>query len=265
MKTTPVTKLVLFLLFLLGAGSAALAIRTSLAVRDLEKRAAATKDALDGLADSINAREEMDAAARKSGSEGDGASKRQLEAMMLKLGAVSRRLDALEAGDIENLGIETLIDRKLLEKMPPGRGMARRFAQLDAISEKLGLSDAQKRRAAEVIDRAKTDVIDILRAEDEDGLSMSERIAEHVKEPGTRAEKTRRILTDLFDKEVPGTSDSYFSTIMGVRQNAITDFKGGLTDQQLSTFGGLGIDVFGIETGYSPFAEEMKSALTGKQ
>jgi hypothetical protein len=264
MKTSIGMKLVIAVLFVLGAGSAALAVRLTFAVRDLDKRAAATQEALDGLLDAMNAKNELDAATRSAGADG-AESKLELEPVMLKLRALSRRLDALEAGDIEDLGIESLIDRKLLEKMPPGGRSGVRFAQLDDVGNKIGLSDAQKKRAAEVLDRAKEDVLNLLRAEDEDGLSMSERIAANVKGPGTRAEKTRRILTDLFDRSVPGTDESYFTAMANSRQGAISAFKSGLTDAQLSAFGGLGIDVFGIETGYSPFADEMKNALTGPQ
>ncbi|MCK9462003.1 MAG: hypothetical protein M0R80_20425 [Proteobacteria bacterium] len=264
MKTSPGMKLALFFLFLLGAGAALLSVRLTFAVQDLEARLDAAKESVDGLADALNAKNELDAAARAA--DADGAeSKRDLEPVMLKLRALSRRLDALEAGDIEDLGIESLIDRKLLEKMPPGGAPGQRSVKLDDVSEKLGLTDAQKKRAAEVIDGAKQEVLDVLRAEDDDGLSMADRIAGHVKGPGTRAEKTRRILTDLFDRSVPGSDESYFTAMANARQGAITDFKSGLSDDQLSAFGGLGIDVFGIETGYSPFAAEMKSALTGHQ
>lgn len=265
MKTTPGLKVVIIVLFVLGAGSAALAVRLTLAVRDLEERAAATREKLDGLADAMRAKDELAAAAQSSSDAGDATSKRDLEVAMMRLRALSRRLDALEAGDIEDLGIETLIDRKLLEKMPPGGPGGRRAAKLDTVGEKLGLSEAQKKRAAEVLDRAKTDVLDILSARDDDGLTMSQRIAEDLKGPGSRAEKTRKLLTDMFDRSVPGTDDSYFTAIMNIRRNAISDFNSGLTGQQLSAFEGLGIDVFGIETGYSPFAEQMKSALTGPQ
>jgi len=265
MKTSFGTKLAIFVLFILCAGAMVLAVRLTFAMQDVEKRAAAIRETVDGLTDAMSARSEIDAASRRAAAaDGDTASKSDLEVMMLKLRAVSRRLDALEAGDIEDLGIETLIDRKLLEKMPRGGPAGRRIAKLDAVSEKIGLSDAQKRRAAEVIDRAKEDVLEILRAEDEDGLSMSERIAARVKGPGTRSEKTRGILTDLFEKSVPGRDESYFTAMSNSRQKAISDFKNGLTDQQLNAFGGLGIDVFGIDTGYSPFAEEVKGALAGQ-
>lgn len=265
MKISIGMKVAIVALFVLGAGSAALAVSLTFAVRGLEERAAATQEGLDGLLDAVRARDELAAAAQSSADAGDAVSKRDLEAVMLKLRAVARRLDALEAGDIEDLGIETLIDRKLLEKMPPGGPGGRRAAKLDTVGEKLGLSDAQKKRAAEVLDRAKTDVLDILRARDDDGLTMSERLAARLKEPGSRAEKTRKVLTDMFDNSVPGTDNSYFTAIMDVRRNAITDFNSGLSAEQLSAFEGLGIDVFGIETGYSPFAEEMESALTGPQ
>jgi hypothetical protein len=264
MKTSFGMKLAVFVLFLLCAGSAVLSLRLTFAVQALEKRAAATREAVDGLVDAANARDEIEAASTKVATS-DGPSKQELETLMLKLRAVSRRLDALEAGDIEDLGIETLIDRKLLEKMPRGGPVGRRFAKLDDVGERIGLSDAQKRHAAEVIDRAKEDVLEVLRAKDEDGMSMSERIAARVKGPGTRQEKTRGIMTDLFERSVPGTDESYFTAMSNSRQKAISDFKHGLTDAQLSAFGGLGIDVFGIETGYSPFAEEVKSAMTGNQ
>jgi len=266
MKTSFAIKLAIFVLFVFCAGAAVLAVRLAFAVRDLEERAAAIQETLDGLSDAMSARSEIDAASRKAAaSDGDAVSKRELETVMLKLRAVSRRLDALEAGDIEDLGIETLIDRKLLEKMPRGGPVGRRFAKLDDVGDKIGLSDAQKRRAAEVIDRAKENVLEILRAEDEDGLTMSERIAARLKGPGNRSEKTRGILTDLFEKSVPGTDESYFTAMSNSRQKAISDFKNGLTDQQLNAFGGLGIDVFGLDTGYSPFAEEVKGALSGQQ
>jgi len=265
MKTSFGIKLAVFVLFVFCAGAVALAVRLTFAMQDLEKRAAATQEAVDGLADAMRAEDELAAAARNTAGADGAVSKGDLEAAMLKLRAVSRRLDALEAGDIEDLGIESIIDQKLLEKMPSGGPAGRRVAKLDAVGEKLGLTDAQKKRAAEVIDRAKGDVLDILRVEDEDGLSMSERIAARVKGPGTRAEKTRGILTDLFDRSVPGTDESYFTAMANSRQKAISDFKGGLSDQQLSAFGGLGIDVFGIDTGYSPFADEVKGALSGQQ
>jgi hypothetical protein len=264
MKTSFGTKLAIFVLFVLCAAAVVLAVRLTLDLQALERRAAETREAVDGLADALNARDELDAASAKAAT-GDGASKRELELVSMKLRALSRRLDALEAGDIEDLGIETLIDQKLLEKMPGGRPVGRRFAKLDDVSDRIGLSEAQKRRAAEVIDRAKEDVLEVLRAKDEDGMSMSDRIAARLKGPGNRSEKTRGILTDLFEKSVPGTDESYFTAMSNSRQRAISDFKDGLTDQQLNAFGGLGIDVFGLDTGYKPFADEVKGALSGQR
>jgi hypothetical protein len=264
MKLSLGAKLLLVLVLALSATAAGLAVRTTLALRGLEKRAALAQEAIDGLAAALDARQEMDAAARRNGADGGDASKRQLDAVTLKLAALGRRLDALEAGDIQDLGIETLIDRKLLEKMPQDWGGTRRLAQLDAVAARLGLSDAQKKRAAEIIDRAKSQLVEALRKSDQDGVTMSERIADRIKGPGNREQKMRGILTDLFDQNVPGTNDSYFTTLAGIRQGAVTDFQDSLTSDQLAAFNNLGIGVFAIDTGYTPFAEEMRNTLTGK-
>lgn len=262
MKASPGIKIALVVLFVVAAASAALAVRLTLALDRLEERATATRNALEELTATVAARDEAPDTMLPSGS-GD-VQKADLETLMLKLRAVSRRLDALEAGDIEDLGIASLIDRKLGESAAKGLPLGQGFAKMDDIGSKLQMSEAQKKRATDIIDRARAEIVDILHTRDASGRTMAERIALRLKEPGSRANKTENIVSDMFDSNVPGTDESYFTALMNVRQGAIEQFQGSLSQEQLDAFGGMGVDVFAIETGYSPFAAEWQSALSGK-
>jgi hypothetical protein len=263
MKTPFGPKLLLAILSIGVLASSAAAVSLSLDVSDLKGRAAATKRALDELTASVLAQDERARSTRGTASgDGSGDAKR-LDTFGLKLEALSRRLDALESGDGERMGIGEMVGRQGAPGRFDAAGQKPGRAQLDGLAQQLGMTDQQKRRAADVVNNARNEVVKVLDARDADGRNMAERIAEIAQGQGNRADKNRQVFAAMSGTDVPGRDESYVSAIMGIREAATADFKANLTDEQLETLSTSGINLFGIDTGYSPIAAEMKELLQG--
>lgn len=262
MKTPFSLKLLLSIVAAAALASGAAAFRLSKAVDSLETRASANKRAIDDLAAAVLGHEEREAAQRP-GAAAAGAQAGDLDAVMLKLQALGRRVEALEAGDIDELGIQEVIDNRLSQKMASAMGRRPGRITLDAMAGDLGMSEAQKKRAAEIVNRSKADVASLLNSQGADGRSMSERIADIAKGPGSRGEKDRRAFELMSATTVPGRDESYVSAIVGIREDAIAEFKSNLTEEQLSRLQNTRIKLFGIDTGFSPVAAGMEDAMGG--
>jgi Spy/CpxP family protein refolding chaperone len=189
-----------------------------------------------------------------------------ISALVLKLRANSKRLDRLEAGDLGDLGIDALIDRKLDETiaMRAGAGLGRR-PDMEALGDRLGLDGRQRQQITSLLDKAKARVYDVMAADMGDGRDMMDSMLETMRGKGSREDKTRKVLSDMFNQNVPGSDDSYFSTLMDIRTSSVSGFQQILTPEQLASFKSLNIDFFGIQTGYSPFSEELQQVLAGGQ
>ena len=263
MKTPFGLKLALVIVALAVAATGAVTVRTSLALGDLASRVALSKKALDALTASVLAESER-ASKRGQRDDGEPASSRELDAIALKLQSLSRRLDALESGggDVEEIGMGDAVGRPSGgSAVAPGALPGR--VGLDGIARGLGMSEEQKQRATQIINDARSEVVKILDARGPDGRSMSEQIADIAKGPGGRAEKSRAIFNAMSGTDVPGRDESYVSAIMGVRDDATADFKSNLTDAQVDEISKTRINLFGIDTGYSPIAEALKKAFQG--
>lgn len=189
----------------------------------------------------------------------------RVDALTLKLRATGRRLDLFETGDLEDLGIDELVDRKLSQQLVERRQQlaGRRRPTVDKLGEYLDLNAGQQQRIAAVIDRAKDDVWEVLSTQRGDGRSLMDDLAETLNAPLAPEVKKKQLLSKLFKEGPPDSEDSYFTKIMEIRSGALDDFYGVMTQDQLGKFKTMGIDPFGVQTGYSPFRDEVWKTLMG--
>jgi hypothetical protein len=191
----------------------------------------------------------------------------RIDALQLKLRSTDRRLDSIEAGDLEDLGIDELVDQRLSQRIVESRKKLgeRRRPTVERLAEYLGLSAGQQQRVTGTIDRAKDDVWELLNEQRADGRTLVDDLSETFNSPLAPEAKKKQLLKQLFQEGPPGTEDSYFTKIMEIRSGALDDFYGILDDGQQGKFKGMGIDPFGIQTGYSPFRDEVWKAVMGGQ
>jgi hypothetical protein len=191
----------------------------------------------------------------------------RVDVLTLKLRATSRRLDLIEAGNLEDLGIDELVNQKLSDKIDERRERlsGRHRPSVERLGEYLGLSAGQQQRVAEAIDRAKDDVWEMLNQRRQDGRALTDDLAEILNAPLAPDVKKKQLLSKLFKEGPPNSEDSYFTEIMEIRSGALDGFYGALNAEQQAKFKSMGIDPFGVQTGYSPFRDEVWKALMGGQ
>jgi len=189
----------------------------------------------------------------------------RVDALSLKLRATGRRLDLFETGDLEDLGIDELVDQKLSDRIAERRQTmeGRKRPDVDKLADYLGLSAGQQQRITASIDRAKDDVWEILSAPRGDGRTLVDDLSETLNAPLAPDVKKKQLMSKLFKEGPPDSEDSYFTEIMEIRSGALDEFYGVLTAEQQTRFKGMGIDPFGVQTGYSPFRDEVWKAIMG--
>ncbi|MFO8071452.1 MAG: Spy/CpxP family protein refolding chaperone [Polyangia bacterium] len=181
----------------------------------------------------------------------------RIDAVLLKMRANSRRLDAIEAGDLEDLGIEELVDRKLVETVQRarmGKGNRKR-PPVEQLAQYLELTPAQQQRIRDTIDAAKDDLLELMRAERRDGSTLGSDLAAVMRSKADPEAKRKAVMSELFGKSPPGTNESYFTRIMDLRAESLDEFYQVLDDSQYEKFRSLGVDPFAVQTGYSPFRD----------
>ncbi len=186
----------------------------------------------------------------------------RIDAVLLKMRANSKRLDAIEAGDLEDLGIEDLVDRKLIETVQRarmGKNKGKR-PPVEQLAQYLELTPAQQQRIRDLIDGAKDDLLELMRAERRDGGTLGSDLAEVMRTKAGPEAKRKAVMSELFGKSPPGTNESYFTRIMDMRAESLDEFYEALDDSQYEKFRSLGIDPFAVQTGYSPFRDLAKGA-----
>jgi hypothetical protein len=264
MKTPFGQKLLLAVLSLGVAFSIVLGVRQSIQIEELKSRAALSKKALDELTANVLAESERAGARRNTtaSSENEGGPG-QNKAIFLKLNALGRRLDAIESGNIEEIEIGEMVDNRVNASAGGDKAGRPHRLSIDALASKLGMTDEQKEKAAQVINDARTEVVKLLDEPGPDGRAMTEQIAEIMKGPGRREDKNRQLFAAMSGNNVPGTDESYISAISGIRERATSAFRGNLSDEQIETLSNSRFKLLGIDTGYSPFASSVREKLRG--
>jgi hypothetical protein len=213
-------------------------------------------DRLDGRVNELLARESTGA-----GDEDDIAGR--LDDLRRANEALGKRLDSIEAGDLEDLGLEDYVEQKVGETLGQGTTLNTRRPDLDRVAEYLGLSDRQRARVADIIDRSKDDVWKLMQETGADGRSLSEGVKEALTAPVAPEKKNEAMADQLFNHGPVGSEDSYFTHMMDIRAEALDTFQGTLTAEQQAKWKGMGFDLFAIQTGYTPFRKAVQEAVAG--
>ena len=272
MNTTAWKKIETLLLVLLLITTAGLGIYLVTAVGQIQNRIGRLEDEVLDLAHPDGATRSAATRMKKMSADMADLTDRlkalddRIGAILLKARANSKRLDSLEAGDLSDLGLGALIDRKL-QGGAQGAGPLGSFAgrDIDSIGDKIQLTDLQRRRVANLMDKAKEDVMDVLTAARQEDPELVEYIGNVMRSGEDIKNVANQLLPKLFNNNVPGTDESYFSALLDIRQNAAADFENILSADQLDAFGKLEIDIFGIGTGFSPFKKEGEKLATENQ
>ena len=272
MNTNAWKKIVTVLLALLLILTAGLGVYLTTAVGQIRSRLDRLEDEVLDLAHPDGATRSAATRMKKMSAEMADITERlkslddRIGAILLKARANSRRLDSLEAGDLSDLGLGALINRKLTGGAdgvgPLGPSTGR---DIDSIGDKIQLTDLQRRRVTNLMDKAKEDVLNVLSAARQEDPELVEYIGNALNSGEDIKSIANQLLPKLFNNNVPGTDESYFSALLDIRQNATAGFKDILSADQFDAFGKLELDIFGIGTGYSPFKKEGEKLATENQ
>ncbi len=266
MNAPALQKFAALVLLLALAGAIGLAVVQYSRLGEVRRRI----DRLDGRVNEVLARESTGA-----GDEDDIAGRlddlrranealgKRLDTLLLRTTANTKRLDSIEAGDLEDLGLEDYVEQKVGETLGQGTTLNTRRPDLDRVAEYLGLSDRQRARVADIIDRSKDDVWKLMQETGADGRSLSEGVKEALTAPVAPEKKNEAMADQLFNHGPAGSEDSYFTHMMDIRAEALDTFQGTLTAEQQAKWKGMGFDLFAIQTGYTPFRKAVQEAVAG--
>jgi hypothetical protein len=266
MSAPNVPRLAVFVLLLALAGVIGLAImqyqRLGEARRRIDRLEGRVNDLLDargaaggGGADAAASLDELKRADEDLG--------RRIDTLLLRTVSNTKRLDSVEAGNLDELGLEEFVEQKIGQTLGQGQRLASRRPEIDRVAEYLGLSDRQRTRIADIIDRSKDEVWKLMQDARADGSNLSASLAEALNAPTSPEQKKKAMADQLFNHGPPGSADSYFTHMMEIRTGALDDFQGTLTAEQQARWKGMGLDPFAIQTGYTPFKKAVQEVVEG--
>jgi hypothetical protein len=179
----------------------------------------------------------------------------KLRSLELKLAAIQTRIASIENREDEpEKQIDELVDRKLGEKMLDvlGEGDDDRSSHMtmDEMGEKLSLSENQKMRVADTINRGRERILELASEAIDAYPEGAEEMKAIVHSKATSRKKMLQIAKKLQSNSPPDSDQSYYETIINLRSEAIQEIKSTLTAEQFAKFQKTGVGLVGIRTGY---------------
>ncbi len=186
---------------------------------------------------------------------GDAQNKNHLLSVEVRLQAVLRRLDMLES---RGYAIEEELDHKLgtqksLKKKKKRRVRTRK--SLADVANELDLTSGQQMDLSEAIDDLKVSLFRLVEQAQSDDSVILDRIKDTLFERAPAKKKMREIVLALASEVPPGSEQSYYHTLVEIRERAADDFEKILSTQQLKRFYAMRLGPFNIDTGYYPFLD----------
>ncbi|MDD5305813.1 MAG: hypothetical protein PHU25_00690 [Deltaproteobacteria bacterium] len=195
------------------------------------------------------------------------------EACEDKLAAVNARLTGLLGhmagngdGAAQAESIEALIDERLQQRTAMGPGGQRRWKPtLEELAERLQLTDRQRVQLGEVIDRSKDDIYNLLATQRADGTSVLDEVIAAVKDPTNLRKKGRRLLSEINTQKVPGADQTYLAALVDIQARAADTIQSSMSKNQIEAMRGMNVNLWGVNTGYTPFADLMRQIREGQR
>jgi phage gp16-like protein len=182
-----------------------------------------------------------------------------LKSLELKLVSALRRLDALESQDGRSPNLDEAIDRKLSEKVNHGqtesamlaglgqnRGPRFRRTPIDSIVEKLDMTDEQKSKFTDIVQRVKNSMLELSETANNEDPEFVKEINELVRDRSRPRLRSERIKEKLSSKNLPGSDETYLETLTQLRSKAFSELESVLTAEQVQAFKDMRVSIFNI-------------------
>jgi hypothetical protein len=190
----------------------------------------------------------------------------KLAAMNAKLTRVLGSVAGSGEGAAQAESIEALIDERLQQRTAAGpRGRARWKPSLDDLARRLNLSERQRFQLGETIDRSKDDIYNLVSAQRADGSSLLDEITAAVKNPTDLRKKGQQILSEINTQKVPGTDQTYLASLRDIQAHAAETIRSSMSKEQIDAMRGMNLNLWGVNTGYTPFADLLRQIRDGKR
>lgn len=161
--------------------------------------------------------------------------------------------------------IRKIVDERLEQKAAEpgaaakaqgGHGGDDRKMPLHDLAKELALDPETQRRVAEIANRAKREIFDVLKTPRPDGTEMAGDLIQAFL--SGEPEKTKQVFQRLFTEKVPGSDQTYLLTVSGIQDRARQTLKGTMGEAVYGRFEHMGVKPENIETGWDPWGEYVK-------
>ncbi len=186
--------------------------------------------------------------------------KNNLLSVEMRLQAVLRRLDMLES---RGHAIEEELDHKLGKQTSRERKkkrLGRTKTSLAHVASELDLTVGQQIELSDALDNLKESLFRLIEQARTEDSSVMDRINDTMLERAPVKKKMREVILALASEVPPGSEQSYYHTLVEMREQAAGDFEKILTQQQLRRFYAMRLGPFNIDTGYYPFLDSTETA-----
>ena len=162
--------------------------------------------------------------------------------------------------------IRKIVDERLEEKATAPEAAARkkegfggedRKLPLHDLSKELALDPETQRRVAEIANRTKKEIFDVLQTPRPDGTEMAGDLIQAFLSGD--AQKTQEVFQRLFTEKVPGSEQTYLVTVSGIQDRARGQLKGTMGEAVYTRFEHMSVKPENIETGWDPWGEYVKA------
>ncbi len=160
--------------------------------------------------------------------------------------------------------IRKIVDERIEEKAAAapeakkkdGFGGDDRKVPLHDLGKELALDPETQRRVAEIANRTKKEIFEVLKAPRADGTEMAGELIQAFL--SGEPEKTKQVFQRLFTEKVPGSEQTYLMTVAGIQDRARQLLKGTMGEAVYTRFEHMSVKPENIETGWDPWGEYVK-------
>ncbi|MCP4679296.1 MAG: hypothetical protein GY854_28170 [Deltaproteobacteria bacterium] len=174
----------------------------------------------------------------------------RLKSMELQVLALKRRIDMFESGEIGEIDLDEVVDRKLGEKMMAAaaaiRGRMVAKASLSQISKQLDLTGSQKQQFTDAVHKSKESIMEMAELANSEDIEFVKDLNSTLKERMLPRKKIEAIKIKLARSNPPGSDDSYLQFLIDVRKRALEDLEHTLTEEQFEKFKTMRVSPFAV-------------------
>jgi len=158
--------------------------------------------------------------------------------------------------------LDTMIEEKLNRKMADSTtGKVGRMPTMDTLAESLQMTPYQHEKSQEVLNQAKYDAFNIVNTPRPDGTTLMGDLTEAMMSSDNPRQDGMKVMMKVLYENVPGKDQTYFQALKELQTGTQNQFTELLTEEQMMKYGGMDVNVFGVQTGYSPLADYLRDYM----